>query len=67
LGKSQLPQFLFGERLESHAAFAFFPSPYKKAGVLCMAGVGEWAIPCSENVFPNLGDLVMDERQILAR
>jgi len=62
LEKSQLPQFLFGERHESHAAFAFCPSPYQKK-----AGVGEWAIPCSENVFPNLGDLVMDERQILAR
>lgn len=40
---SQLPQFLFGEHHESHAASAFFPSPYQKAGVLCMDGVGEWA------------------------
>jgi carbamoyltransferase len=41
--KSELPQFLFGEHHESHAASAFFPSPYQKAAVLCMDGVGEWA------------------------
>ena len=43
LEKKQLPEFLFGEHHESHAASAFFPSPYQKAGVLCMDGVGEWA------------------------
>src|SRR5438309_2605133 len=43
LHKSELPEFLFGEHHESHAASAFFPSPYQKAGVLCMDGVGEWA------------------------
>ncbi len=43
LDKSRLPEFLFGEHHESHAASAFFPSPYRRAGVLCMDGVGEWA------------------------
>ncbi len=43
LEKSQLPEFLFGEHHESHAASAFFASPYQRAGVLCMDGVGEWA------------------------
>jgi carbamoyltransferase len=43
LDKKELPQFLFGEHHESHAASAFFPSPYQKAAVLCMDGVGEWA------------------------
>ena len=43
LDKQQLPEFLFGEHHESHAASAFFASPYEKAGVLCMDGVGEWA------------------------
>ena len=43
LDKNQLPELLFGEHHESHAASAFFPSPYQKAGVLCMDGVGEWA------------------------
>jgi carbamoyltransferase len=43
LQKSDLPELLFGEHHESHAASAFFASPYQKAGVLCMDGVGEWA------------------------
>src|SRR5574340_1599311 len=29
--------------LQSHAASAFFPSPYDKAAVLCLDGVGEWS------------------------
>ena len=43
IGKSDLPQILFGEHHESHAASAFYPSPFEKAVVLCMDGVGEWA------------------------
>jgi len=43
LKKSQLPQLLFGEHHESHAASAFYPSPFETAAVLCMDGVGEWA------------------------
>lgn len=41
--KSAVPQLLFSEHHESHAASAFYPSPYDKAVVLCMDGVGEWA------------------------
>jgi carbamoyltransferase len=41
--KSALPPILFGEHHESHAASAFYPSPFKSAAVLCMDGVGEWA------------------------
>lgn len=41
--KTELPPLLFGEHHESHAASAFYPSPYGKAAVLCMDGVGEWA------------------------
>jgi carbamoyltransferase len=40
---AQLPIILFGEHHESHAASAFFPSPFNKAAILCMDGVGEWA------------------------
>ena len=40
---ADLPPLLFGEHHESHAASAFYPSPYDKAAVLCMDGVGEWA------------------------
>ncbi len=38
-----LPQLLFAEHHQSHAASAFFPSHYEKASVLCLDGVGEWA------------------------
>ncbi|MFH1655792.1 MAG: carbamoyltransferase, partial [Candidatus Omnitrophota bacterium] len=34
---------LFTEHHESHAASAFFPSPFKSAAILTMDGVGEWA------------------------
>lgn len=34
---------LFPEHHESHAASAFFPSPYKEAAVITIDGVGEWA------------------------
>src|SRR5918911_4253249 len=36
-------QVLFTEHHESHAASAFFPSPFERAAVLTMDGVGEWA------------------------
>jgi carbamoyltransferase len=41
--KADLPPILFGEHHESHAASAFYPSPFKNAAILCMDGVGEWA------------------------
>jgi carbamoyltransferase len=37
-----LPQLLFSEHHLSHAGAAFYPSPFEKAAVLCMDGVGEW-------------------------
>ena len=36
-------QLLFAEHHLSHAASAFFPSPFQQAAVLTMDGVGEWA------------------------
>jgi carbamoyltransferase len=33
---------VFLEHHESHAASAFFPSPYREAAILTMDGVGEW-------------------------
>ncbi len=36
-------KLLFAEHHQSHAASAFFPSPYQDAVVLTMDGVGEWA------------------------
>ncbi len=39
----EIPRLLFSEHHQSHAASAFYPSPFKKAAILCMDGVGEWA------------------------
>ena len=39
----QLPNLLFSEHHLSHAAAAFYPSPFEESVVLCMDGVGEWA------------------------
>ena len=46
LGKmkeNELPPLMFTEHHQSHAASAFFPSPFEKAAVMCLDGVGEWA------------------------
>lgn len=41
--KNQITEkLLFAEHHQSHAASAFFPSPFKDAAVLNMDGVGEW-------------------------
>ncbi|QNI69403.1 carbamoyltransferase [Cyanobium sp. NS01] len=40
---AKLPELLFSEHHLSHAGAAFYPSPFDKAAVLCMDGVGEWA------------------------
>jgi carbamoyltransferase len=36
-------QVLYAEHHESHAASAFYPSPFEEAAVLTIDGVGEWA------------------------
>jgi len=36
-------RYIFTEHHESHAASAFFPSPFAEAAILTMDGVGEWA------------------------
>ncbi|HEV3191118.1 MAG TPA: carbamoyltransferase [Polyangiaceae bacterium] len=43
LGAGLEPKLLFAEHHQSHAASAFFPSPFAEAAVLTMDGVGEWA------------------------
>ena len=40
---TQKPVLLFSEHHLSHAASAFFPSPFAEAAVLTIDGVGEWA------------------------
>ncbi len=41
--RTELPRLLFSEHHLSHAASAFYPSPFERAAVLCLDGVGEWA------------------------
>ncbi|WP_414827569.1 carbamoyltransferase [Alteromonas sp. H39] len=43
LHKSQLPELRFTEHHQSHAASAYYPSPFDHAAVVCLDGVGEWA------------------------
>ena len=42
-GKNFSCKILFGDHHESHAASAFYPSPFEEAAILTMDGVGEWA------------------------
>lgn len=41
--QKDLPPIFFNEHHKSHAASAFYASPFEKAAVLCLDGVGEWA------------------------
>jgi carbamoyltransferase len=41
--RKELPALLFAQHHQSHAASAFYPSPFERAAVLCLDGVGEWA------------------------
>jgi carbamoyltransferase len=45
-GKSGAP-LLFMDHHESHAASAFFPSPFEEAAILTLDGVGEWTTTAS--------------------
>ena len=39
-------RFIFTDHHESHAASAFFPSPFDEAAILTLDGVGEWSTTC---------------------
>ena len=43
LGPGFRGRIVFAEHHESHAASAFFPSPYEEAAILTLDAVGEWA------------------------
>jgi carbamoyltransferase len=42
-GVTEVGQIYYPEHHESHAASAFYPSPFEEAAVLTIDGVGEWA------------------------
>ncbi len=39
-------RFVFTDHHESHAASAFFPSPFDDAAIMTLDGVGEWSTTC---------------------
>ena len=39
-------RYVFTDHHESHAASAFFPSPFDEAAILTLDGVGEWSTTC---------------------
>lgn len=43
LNQAYQKRFIFTEHHQSHAASAFFPSPFDEAAILTLDGVGEWA------------------------
>jgi carbamoyltransferase len=43
LGGRLRNRYIYTEHHESHAASAFFPSPFEEAAIVTMDGVGEWA------------------------
>ena len=43
LGPSFSGEILFADHHESHAASAFFPSPFEEAAIVTMDAVGEWS------------------------
>ena len=40
---NELPSLQFAEHHQSHAASAYYFSPFERSAVLCLDGVGEWA------------------------
>lgn len=54
-------KIIFPEHHESHAASAFFPSPFQEAAILTMDGVGEWTTTSfgvgKDNVMTMLSDI----------
>lgn len=58
---SALPPLYFTEHHQAHAASAFYPSPFARAAVLCMDGVGEWA---TTSVWLGEGNALIPQWQI---
>jgi carbamoyltransferase len=43
LGRTTSPRFAYADHHQSHAAAAFYPSPFDHAAVVTIDGLGEWA------------------------
>jgi carbamoyltransferase len=62
IGYSMPADLYFTEHHESHAASAFFPSPFESAAVLTFDGVGEWA---TSSIEVGEGNRIRIDRQLL--
>lgn len=62
LGALRAPQVYFSEHHVSHAAAAFYPSPFESAAVLTIDGVGEWATTTVASGCGNRLDLLQEQR-----
>ena len=54
-------KLLFAEHHQSHAASAFYPSPFEEALILTMDGVGEW---CTTSAAIGRGDTIEIQKEI---
>jgi carbamoyltransferase len=61
LGYRTPKKLWFTEHHESHAASAFFPSPFESAAILTFDGVGEWA---TSSIGVGRGNRISIERQL---
>jgi len=61
LGAARAPVFFTGHH-EAHAASAFFPSPFARAAILTLDGVGEWTTTALGRGEGNRLDLLREQR-----
>jgi carbamoyltransferase len=54
-------KILFTQHHESHAASAFYPSPFEEAAIICFDGVGEWA---TTTVWTGKGNRITPHKEI---
>jgi carbamoyltransferase len=62
LGGQFRGRYVFLEHHESHAASAFFPSPFEEAAILTVDGVGEWATSTIGSGVGNKIQLTQEQR-----
>jgi carbamoyltransferase len=61
LGCRRVPIFFSGHH-EAHAASAFFPSPFERAAILTLDGVGEWTTTALGRAHGNELELLREQR-----
>lgn len=62
LGAPKPPPLRYAEHHLSHAAAAFYPSPFASAAILTVDGIGEWATATVGHGMQNRVDLLEEQR-----